>query len=233
MGSYLNLHKFIASEHQLEAKPTRGVFAWDPRLKLGILAMVIALNIGLAINWLSASLLIVGFLLVLWTRPPFGRTLIFFLAPLLATALAVVGFSVGFGKTPVYELGQFTVYKEGIIQGGEVAVRVYCDMTWLVLTFVTTPFHRIIEAFRWYKVPGILVDTLAMMYRYSFLLFDEFGRMYTASCARGGRAGKTIALKTVSRIGAQVFMRAFDRSERIHLSMITRGGQNTFGGNKE
>ena len=225
MGRYLNLDKFIASEQQLEAKPLRGVFAWDPRLKLGMLATVIILNIGLAINELSAFLLIIGFLLVLWTRPPFGRTLIFFLGPLLATAVAVAGFSVGFGKTPVYELGKLTVYREGIIQGGEVAIRVYCDMTWLVLTFVTTPFHRILEAFRWFKVPGILVDTLAMMYRYSFLLLDEFTRMHTASCARGGRAGKANALKTLSRIGAQVFMRAFDRSERIYLAMVTRGGE--------
>lgn len=225
MGRYLNLDKFIASEQQLEGKPLRGVFAWDPRLKLGMLAAVIALNIGLAINALSAALLMVGFLLVLWTRPPFGRTLIFFLGPLLATVVAVAGFSVGFGETPVYQLGRLTVYREGIILGGEVAVRVYCDITWLVLTFVTTPFYRILEAFRWYKVPGILVDTLSMMYRYSFLLFDEFTRMHTASCSRGGRSGRTNALKTISRISAQVFMRAYDRSERIYLAMVTRGGE--------
>ncbi len=225
MGRYLNLDKFIASEQQLEGKPLRGVFAWDPRLKLGMLAAVIALNIGLAINALSAALLMVGFLLVLWTRPPFGRTLIFFLGPLLATVVAVAGFSVGFGETPVYQLGRLTVYREGIILGGEVAVRVYCDITWLVLTFVTTPFYRILEAFRWYKVPGILVDTLSMMYRYSFLLFDEFTRMHTASCSRGGRSGRTNALKTISRISAQIFMRAFDRSERIYLAMITRGSE--------
>jgi len=225
MGGYLNLDKFLASEQKLEAKPLRGVFAWDPRTKLAMMAAVIILNIGLAINWLSVSLLIVGLLLVLWTRPPFGRTLIFFLGPLLATAVAVAGFSVGFGKTPIYELGNLTVYREGIIQGGEVAVRVYCDMTWLVLTFVTTPFHKILEAFRWYKIPGILVDTLAMMYRYSFLLFSEFTRMHTASYTRGGRSGKPKAIKTISRICAQVFMRAFDRSERIYLAMITRGGE--------
>jgi cobalt ECF transporter T component CbiQ len=225
MGKHLNLHKFNTSEEQLEAIPQRGVFAWDPRFKLGLLMAVIALNIGLAIQWLSAALLIIGLLLVLWTRPPFGRTLIFFLGPLLATAVAVAGFSVGFGKTPVYELGSITVFREGIIQGLAVAVRVYCDMAWLVLTFVTTPFYRILEAFRWYRVPGILVDTLAMMYRYSFLLIDEFTRMHTASGARGGRSGKANALKTISRIGAQVFMRAFDRSERIFMAMVARGGE--------
>lgn len=225
MSRFLNLDKFLASEQKLEGEPLRGVFSWDPRLKLAMLAMVIVLNIGLAINWLSVFLLIVGILLVFWTRPPFGRTLIFFLGPLLATAVAVAGFSMGFGKTPIYELGKLTVYKEGIIQGGEVAVRVYCDMTWLVLTFVTTPFHKILQAFRWYKIPGILVDTLAMMYRYSFLLFNEFTRMHTASYTRGGRSGKPKALKTISRICAQVFMRAFDRSERIYLAMITRGNE--------
>jgi len=225
MGGRLNLDDVIESEQLLEADNKRGVFPWDPRLKLALLVGVIVLNIGLAVNWLSALLLVVGLLLVLWTRPPLGRTLIFFLGPLFATMLAVVGFSVGFGITPVVQFGKITVYKEGIIQGGGVALRVYCDMSWLALTFITTPFYRVLEAFRWYKVPDILVDTLAMMYRYSFLLYDEFTRMRTASYSRGGKAGRINTLKTAGRISAQIFMRAFDRSERIHLAMLARGGE--------
>jgi len=225
MGGSLNLNEIIESEQLLEANNKRGVFPWDPRLKLALLAGVIVLNIGLAVNWLSALLLVAGLLLVLWTRPPVGRTLIFFLGPLLATMVAVAGFSIGFGITPVYKFGKIIVYKEGMIQGGGVALRVYCDMSWLALTFVTTPFYRILDAFRWYRVPNILVDTLAMMYRYTFLLFDEFTRMHTASCSRGGKAGKINTMKTISRIGAQIFMRAFDRSERIYLAMRARGGE--------
>lgn len=225
MSGKLCLNEIIHSEQEIEDPSLRGVFLWDPRLKLALLLGIIVLNIGLAINWLSALLLVSGMVLIFWSKPPFVRTVSFFLAPLLAVLVAFAGYSVGFGETPVYRLGSIVVFKEGVTQGIGVALRVYCDMAWLVLTFITTPFPKILEALHWYKMPSILLDTLGLMYRYSFLLFEEFIRMYTAALSRGGRADKWQTIHTVSRIGAQIFMRTFDRSERIYIAMFARGGE--------
>lgn len=38
------------------------------------------------------------------------------------------------------------------------ALRVYCDITWLALTFVIEPFSRIIHALKLFRVPTILVE---------------------------------------------------------------------------
>lgn len=225
MSEEFNLNQVIASERELERAPKRGMFLLDPRLKLFLLFLVIFLNIGLAINIISGILLCLGLLTFLWTRPPLGRTTFFLLAPLLTVIITVIGFSIGFGVTPIFELWGVSVYKEGLIQGGGVALRVYCDVTWLALTFITTPFAQILSALRWYKVPDILVDTLGIMYRYSFLLYEEFLRMHVAATTRGGRTTTWKSIQSVSRIGAQIFLRVFDRSERIYWAQFARGGQ--------
>ncbi|MGK5094934.1 cobalt ECF transporter T component CbiQ [Deltaproteobacteria bacterium TL4] len=225
MSGQYDINSIIDSERRFEATNGRGGYQWDPRFKLGLLIAVIILNIGLAISWLSGCLLLIGLLLILWSRTPLARTLAFFLAPLVATLVVVAGYSVGFGVTPLFQFWKVTLYHEGLVQGIGVVLRVYCDMTWLALVFMTTPFAEVLVALRWYKMPEILVDTLAMMYRYSFLLYSEFTRMNTAAFSRGGRSGKMTTLKTVSRIGAQIFMRAYDRSETIYLARLARGGE--------
>ena len=219
------INKVLDSEKLLLAYNNQGFFLWDVRIKIGLLIVVIILNVGLAINTLSALLLFIGLPIVLWSRPPLGRTLLFFIAPLVPTLIAAIGIAITTGITPVLKIGMITIYEEGLLHSLGVILRVYCDITWLVLTFITTPFHKILKALRWYSMPSILVDTLALMYRYSFLLYEEFTRMNTAAISRGGRNGQWNTIKTIGRITAQIFMRTYDRSERIFNAMVARGGE--------
>ncbi|EDN70621.1 cobalt transport protein [Beggiatoa sp. PS] len=225
MSAGFDINKVLDSEQQLLAHKGQGFFLLDARIKIGLLIAVIILNVGLAINILSAFLLFIGFTLVLWSRPPLGRTLLFFIAPFVPTLIAAIGIAITTGITPVLKIGMVTVYEEGLLHSLGVILRVYCDITWLVLTFLTTPFNTILKALRWYYMPSILVDTLALMYRYSFLLYEEFTRMNTAAISRGGRNGQWNTIKTIGRITAQVFMRTYDRSEKIFHAMVARGGE--------
>jgi len=219
----LDLNTFRISERHLENFSGKGFHRLDIRFKLALLAIVIVLNIGLAIPLLSGILFFIGFVLLIASVPSTGRTLLFFLGPIFATSVAFIGYSIGFGQTAVFTFGKLNIYKEGLILGLGVILRVYCDISWLALTFITTPFPDVLKALRWYKIPTIIVDTLAMMYRYSFLLFEEFTRMYTSATSRGGRIGSMQTIKTLSLIGAQLFIRAYDRSEKIFTAMLSRG----------
>jgi cobalt ECF transporter T component CbiQ len=225
LSAGLDITKVLDSEKQLLAQQGQGFFLLDARLKIGLLFIVIVLNVGLAIHTLSAILLLIGLVLILWSKPPLGRTLLFFIAPLIPTLIAAIGIAVTTGITPVHKIGMITIYQEGMIHSLGVILRVYCDISWLVLTFITTPFNKILQALRWYYMPAILVETLALMYRYSFLLYEEFTRMNTAAISRGGRRGEWNTIKTLSRISAQVFMRTYDRSEKIYNAMVARGGE--------
>lgn len=225
MGGHRHFEHVLHDECVLTDSRPRGLFGWDARVKLALVAAAIILNTWVAIPRLSALTLAVGIVLLAWSRPPARPVLTFLLVPLWPVLLVLGGFSLAFGATPIYHLGSLTFYHEGLLRGGEVALRAYCDVTWLMTCVLTTPVAAIFRAMRWYRVPEVLVDTLAMMYRYSFLLYAEFRRMRLAARSRGGQGAYRTEMKTLSRIAAQIFMRAFDRSERIYLAMVARGGE--------
>jgi cobalt ECF transporter T component CbiQ len=201
----------------------RGIGAWDARIKVPLLVTAVGLNIVVAQLWLSLLLFLVGFSLAVWSRVRWRSFAFFFLAPAWATLAVFAGFSVGFGQTPLLEIGPFTFYREGMLQGASAAARVACDMAWIAVVFLSTPFHQVLEALRWYRVPRILLDTLATAYRYAFLVYEEFNRMRMAAMARGGFSGYLHTFKTLGMIIARIILRAYDRSAAIQASMTARG----------
>ncbi len=134
-----------------------------------------------------------------------------------------VGFSVGFGVTPVYQVGPMTIYQEGVRLGMGAAARVACDMTWIAAVFLTTPFTTLMGSLRWFRVPVILLDITAMAYRYAGLLWEEFHRMKISAVSRGGFRGWINRYHSTGRILSQVILRSYDRSLRIQHAMFARG----------
>ena len=201
--------------------------ARSARIKLGLLASTIVLNTWVAIPWLSGALLLIGLCLIALWRVPWRSQMLFLLTPLWPAVVVLAGFSIGFGITPLARLGPVTLYQEGFWRGCQVGVRAYCDVAWLVWSMQTTSLPDVLAALRWYRMPSILVETLSMMYRYSFLLSAEFQRMRGAAAARGGHSGLQKEMVSISRIVSQVFMRAYDRSDRICVAMAARGGNLT------
>ncbi len=172
-----------------ERSLSQGLHGWDPRLKLALLATAVGMNVVIAQLWLSFLLFVISVLMAIWSRISFRLFALFFLAPAWATLIVFLGFSIGFGTTPVVSIGSITMYREGMFQGLSAAARVASDMSWIASVFLTTPFPRVLYALKWFRVPTVLVETIAMAYRYAFLLMDEFHRMRDASRTRGRLQG--------------------------------------------
>lgn len=206
-----------------EMQNYQGLHGWDPRLKLVLLAAAVALNIVVAELWLSFLLFLISLALVAWSRIPYRLFALFFLVPAWATLIVFLGFSVGFGTHPVFYIGPLTVYQEGMLQGLSAAARVACDMSWIAAVFLTTRFNRVLDALKWFRVPSVLLETIAMAYRYSFLIFDEFCKMREAARNKGGFRSYKKTCHSTAMILAQVILRAYDRAKRIQLAMFARG----------
>ena len=213
----------FGQDHLWEGSPTTGLYAWDPRLKLSLLVLAVGANVIIAHLGLSVSLFVVSLGLAIWSRVPVKLFVLFFLAPAWATLIVFLGFSAGFGITPIYSLGPLTFYREGMVQGLSAAARVASDMGWMAVVFLTTPFNRVLDALKWFRVPAILLDTVAMTYRYALLLMDEFHRMRDAARSRGGFRGYRNKQQSTALILTQVILRAYDRAGRIQNSMVARG----------
>jgi cobalt/nickel transport system ATP-binding protein len=206
-----------------EINQHRGLHSWDPRIKLALLVTAIGLNVVAAKLWLSVGLFSVSLAMVILSHIPYRLFALFFLAPAWATLVVFVGFSAGFGITPIFSIGPLTFYHEGVLQGLSAASRVACDMSWMAAVFLTTPFAKVLDALKWFKIPLVLINVIATAYRYAFLLFDEFFKMRDAARSKGGFRNYRIALHSTAMILTQVILRAYDRANRIQESMTARG----------
>ena len=97
-----------------------------------------------------------------------------------------------------------------------------CLATMILLT-VTTPFTDLLAALRRARLPVVFVTTLALLYRYLFVLMDEAGRMRRARLSRSFSAPRTHRWRALATVGGQLFIRSIGRAERIYTAMSARG----------
>ena len=99
-------------------------------------------------------------------------------------------------------------------------------LTMLVLAGVT-PFHKLLAGLRKLGVPLVLVATLQFMERYRHVLLDELDRMATARRARTFTRGGAVPWSLLTGLIGMLFLRTFERAERVHGAMVARGWQGT------
>ncbi len=86
----------------------------------------------------------------------------------------------------------------------------------IVVLASVTPFFRLLGALRKLGVPPVLVTTLQFMDRYRHVLTDELGRMARARRARTFSRRDALPWKLLSGLIAILFLRTFERAERVH-----------------
>ena len=96
----------------------------------------------------------------------------------------------------------------------------------LVLVNVT-PFRKLLVAMRRLGMPVVLVSTLQFMYRYLHVLADELDRMIKARRSRTFRRSGRLDWGLLTNLIGVLFIRAFERGERVHGAMISRGWDGT------
>jgi cobalt/nickel transport system permease protein len=96
-----------------------------------------------------------------------------------------------------------------------------------LLLVQVTPFRTLLVAMRKLGVPGMLVATLQFMYRYLFVLTEELDRMVKARRARTFRRSGRLDWGLLTGLIGVLFLRAFERGERVHAAMLARGWDGT------
>jgi len=92
-----------------------------------------------------------------------------------------------------------------------------------VLLGATTSFPDVLHALEKLRVPRLLVLIAAFMYRYLFTIADEVARMRAALTARGYAPRHALQAQALGRVATALFLRTYERAERVHLAMLARG----------
>lgn len=90
----------------------------------------------------------------------------------------------------------------------------------LILLVETTKFVDLLKSLSKIGTPKIIVILLSFIYRYFFILIDEIEKMmYSVKL----RSYKNISLTTLASIVGILFIRSYERAERIYSAMVMRG----------
>ena len=73
------------------------------------------------------------------------------------------------------------------------------------------------------RVPNLLVQIMGFMIRYLDVVTDEMHRMRIARESRGFNARNVRHWPVLARSAGALFIRCYERGERVHLAMLSRG----------
>lgn len=93
----------------------------------------------------------------------------------------------------------------------------------LALLAETTEFAELIAALQKLRLPDVWVTALALAFRYLFLLADEWRRTNEARACRAPALGGVALARVMAGQLGLVFVRAWERGERVHGAMSARG----------
>jgi len=201
----------------------------DPRTKLvSTFLFILAVALTPPDAWLSYAIYL-G-ILVIWllmSRVPaahvFKRTLVIF--PFVAMIAIFIPFFHEGQVAGSYNLWlwQVSVTQSGIIILRNILIRAWLSIFVLILLTSTTSMPDLLKGMERLYMPRVIVMLLSFMYRYIFVLYDEVMRMKQARDCRnfGGRGCWQI--RTVGNMIGTLFIRAYERGERVYAAMAARG----------
>ncbi|MBH0775314.1 cobalt ECF transporter T component CbiQ [Nocardia sp. NEAU-351] len=92
----------------------------------------------------------------------------------------------------------------------------------------TTDVRELPAALGRLRVPGLIVTIVVLMLRYLDVIADEAARMRIARLSRGDDPRTIRRIAATARGIGSLFLRSYERGERVHLAMLSRGYTGAF-----
>jgi cobalt/nickel transport system permease protein len=200
----------------------------DSRLKL-INFLLFVVLIGLARDlWTLAAIFLLGLVLCLVAKipPVFFLKRVFLFLPIFTAVIALPALFITPGQPLVEIDGRVIITSQGANTAALLVLRVADSISFGVLLILTTPWNTLLAALRWFHVPALIVDILAMTYRYVFLLLHSTNSMFLARRSRAiGSFSGSENRKWLTRVLASTMIKSQHLSEQVYQAMLSRGYQ--------
>jgi cobalt/nickel transport system permease protein len=205
--------------------PESPIHRLDPRAKLiglaGITLVAVSTPLRAWPAYVACALALAGVAALarvgpgtIWAR---ARVVV----PLVLFAAAFVPFVRAGGDA--VQLGPVTASEAGLATFAGVGAKAVLGTVSAVLLAATTAFPDVLHALERLRAPRLLVLIAAFMYRYLFVIVDEARRMRAALLARGYGPRHALQAAALGRVLTALFLRSYERAERVHLAMLARG----------
>ena len=143
--------------------------------------------------------------------------------PFLVFAILMPFFSAG----PYVEYFGFELSESGLIAAAGLLCKGTLGVMASITLAATTPMRDLLSGFEKLRVPKLIIQIAGFMVRYIDVIVDEMRRMKIARQSRGFLETGIKAWPVIAKSAGALFIRAYERGERIHLAMLSRGYQGT------
>ena len=206
------------------------VHSMDPRAKL-VTTLIFIFTVVLTPDGYFASFGLYALVLsmvITMSRVPLKFILLRSLA-IMPFALAVSVF-VPFITTGTEVLWEFSagpfeaqVSDTGFYRFLSMNLRVLICFFATIILVSTTRFGDLMRAAGMLGMPSKIVEVMSFMYRYLFIVIDEAAHMMLARDLRSYKQRRLSMLHATGGIIGALFVRSFEHSERLYMSMLLRG----------
>ena len=128
-----------------------------------------------------------------------------------------------FGEGERFEIAGIQLYREGLLAGASIVAKGSLGVLAAVILSTTTTAREILRGLERLKLPTVMVQIASFMLRYVNVISDEMERMKIARESRGFIATGIKHWKVIATSAAALFIRSYERGERVHLAMLSRG----------
>ena len=194
-----------------------------PHLKiLTLLAFVLAVVAVPASLWPLFALALVALLgVIVLARVPLRFLLprMVVEVPFLVFALVIPFVATG----PRVDLGWFSVSEPGLVAAGLLVAKGSLGVLASLTLAATTEPQEVLRGLERLRLPALLVQILGFMIRYLDVVSADLVRMRRGLVSRGFDARNPRHWPVLARTVGALFVRSYERGERVHLAMVSRG----------
>jgi cobalt/nickel transport system permease protein len=119
--------------------------------------------------------------------------------------------------------GFITIYEKGFEKFLLINIKSILAIFMSILITTTTDLMLLLKGMERLKIPRLAISIVSFMYRFIFLLIDEIERMIMAFQSRYFRLSLKNRIKMFANMIGVLFIRTYERGERIYLAMESRG----------
>ena len=124
---------------------------------------------------------------------------------------------------PRTEVLGVTVSEPGLLSAWALVAKGTLGVLASLTLAATTEPRDLLAGLERLRVPSLLVQIMGFMVRYLDVVTDEMRRMKVARESRGFTARNVRHWPVLARSAGALFIRSYERGERVHLAMLSRG----------
>ncbi len=128
-------------------------------------------------------------------------------------------------RGPRVEVGPFSVSEHGLVGAFGLLAKATIGVVAALTLATTTEPRDLVAGLERLRLPRQLVEIMGFMVRYLEVVTDDLRRMKVARESRGFTARSVSAWPVLASSAGALFIKSYERGERVHLAMLSRGYQ--------